>query len=183
MCKCSNYSKKGRALLHCHQACSNNNHLHCCGVPFFFIYLCDFLPLSHFVSNNNIIAKRGGGCVGVAIVTRGGGGRGGRRMEQHCHCAYSSNNRHRRFGVDNFFSFVCVRFYHCYVSCSNNNIVIRGGGRRCTSGATKVRGRGKHYHAQQHRHHTCNSRSHFHHFARGIFFICLCEVLPSPYMV
>jgi hypothetical protein len=36
---------------------------------------------------------------------------------------------------------------------------------------------------QQHRHHTCNSKSHLHHFARRSFFICLCEVLPSSCIV
>ncbi len=171
MHKCSNYSKRGRALLHCHRACSTNNHLHCGGGTFFLFICVRFCHCRILCNNNNVITRRRGG------------GRGGRCMQQHSHCAYNSNNHLHRFGGVNFFLFVCVRFYHCCVLCSNNNIVMRGGGRRCTSGATIARGGGRHYHARQRHHHTCNSKSHFHHFARGIFFICLCEVLPLPHII
>lgn len=134
---------------------------------FFCLFVLDF---SISCNNNNVIARRGGG------------GRGGRCMKQHYHCAYTSNNHLHCFGGVIFFSFVCVRFYHCCILC-DNIIIIKARGRRCTSGATTTREGGRHYHAQQHCHHTCNNKSHLHHFARGICFICLCEILPSPYIV
>ncbi len=82
------------------------------GGHIFILFICvRFCHCLISCSNNNVIARRGGG------------GRGGRRMQQHYHCAYTSNNHLHRFGCVKKISFVCVKFYHCCVSCSNNNIV------------------------------------------------------------
>lgn len=83
----------GRALLHCHWACNNNNHLHS-WEAIFFLFIC--VRFCHCrISCNNVITRRRGG------------GRGGCRMQQHYHCAYISNNHLHHFGGVKSFLFVC----------------------------------------------------------------------------